>query len=206
MLKLPNVTLVTVGSEKYREQNQKALDYSSKDIAFGSVMNIIHNCDTIDKWNKAIFYDLGDWIQTEYALLVHPDGFVVNPDAWRPEFLDYDYVGAPWPLPTDDYSYRDRNGEIIRVGNSVSLRSKKLLELPKKLDLEWQSFYGNTNEDGAVCVNYRHYFLEAGMTFAPLDVAKYFSHETMIPEVEGIKPFAFHKHAGTNSIYPNFEV
>ena len=43
------------------------------------------------------------------------------------------------------------------------------------------------------------------MRIAPLEVAKYFSHETMIPEIQGITPFAFHKWAGTNAGYPKFK-
>jgi hypothetical protein len=42
------------------------------------------------------------------------------------------------------------------------------------------------------------------MRIAPLEVAKYYSHEKMIPEVQGITPFAFHKWEGTNAQYPNF--
>ncbi len=42
------------------------------------------------------------------------------------------------------------------------------------------------------------------MRYAPLEVAKYFGHESMIPEVEGIRPFVFHKWAGTNKEYPKF--
>ena len=119
-------------------------------------------------------------------------------------FLNYEYIGAPYPLPQDNFSYRDIDGNLIRVGNSVSLRSKKLLDLPIQLGLEWKSFHGYYNEDGYICVNYRHKYLENGIKFANIDVAKYFSHEMMIPEVQGIKPFAFHRHYGTNSIYPNY--
>jgi len=136
--------------------------------------------------------------------LVHADGFVVNPSAWRDEFLDYDYIGAPWPLPKDDFSYRDINGKIFRVGNSVSLRSKRLLDLPIKLNLPWEPYHGFYNEDGFICGKNRHIYEANGMRFAPLDVAKYFSHETMIPEVRNIKPFAFHKWAGSNRAYPKF--
>ena len=42
------------------------------------------------------------------------------------------------------------------------------------------------------------------MKFADINIAKYFSHETMIPEIQGIKPFAFHRHYGSNVIYPNY--
>jgi hypothetical protein len=110
-------------------------------------------------------------------------------------------IGDPWPLPNDNFSYRDNSDNVIRVGNSVSLRSKKLLDVPIKLKLEWKPFHGFTNEDGFICVNYRHKYLDEGCQFADIDVAKYFSHETMLPELEGIKPFAFHNYFGTNEQY-----
>ena len=134
-LKLPNVTLCTFGSEKYKDQQQNVLDYSSREIEFGAVKNIIVNTNTIDEWNRTVVFDLGDYIETDFALLIHPDGFVVHPEVWKDEWLQYDFIGAPFPLPKDNFSYRDINGKIQRVGNSVSLRSKKLLDLPKKIGM-----------------------------------------------------------------------
>lgn len=204
-LQLPSVTLCTFGAEKYHASNQKALDYSCRGVEFGDVKNIVVPTNTIDEWNRAVVFDLGDHITTEYALLIHPDGFVVHPEAWREEFFDYDYIGAPWPLPTDDFSYRDVNGVIQRVGNSVSLRSRHLLTLPKRTGMEWKPFHGFYNEDGYISVNMRHVFEEHGCRFAPLSVARYFSRETTLPENEHIKTFTFHRHMGKNSAYPNFE-
>ena len=194
--------------------------YSSKDIEWGAIKlvsdvkpdnlpeKITHeHCpkmSNIDEWNYAAIYELGKHVDTEFAMLIHDDGFVVNPDSWREEFLDYDYIGAPWPLPNDDFSYRAKGGELIRVGNSVSLRSKRLIDLPVDLNLEWKPFHGYYNEDGFIAVNYRHVYLEHSMKYAYLEVAKHFSHETMIPEVQGIRPFAFHRHYGSNSGYPNY--
>jgi hypothetical protein len=221
MLKLENVTLIALTSVRL-PQTIKALEYSCRGIKFGSVKLasdikpdllpdfIVHEyterSSNIDEWNRNIIYNLSKHIETDYAILIHDDGFIVNPEAWRNEFLEYDYIGAPWPLPSDDYSYLDVNGKIVRQGNSVSLRSKKLIDLPNKLNLEWKHFHGFTNEDGFICVNYRHKYIEEGCKFADIEVAKYFSHETMIPEIRGIKPFAFHRHFGTNSIYPNYRV
>jgi hypothetical protein len=205
-IKLLNVTLCCIGSEKYKNQQQQALDYSSKDIEFGAVKNIIVSTNSIDEWNKAVVYDLGDYIDTEFALLIHPDGFVVHPESWREEWFQYDFIGAPFPLPKDSFSYRDVHGVIQRVGNSVSLRSRKLLQLPKKIGMEWKPFHGFYNEDGYVSVNMRHVFEENGCRFAPLEVARYFGREYDIPENENIeKTFVFHKHQGRNKIYPNFE-
>lgn len=219
MLNLKNVTLVILSSIKL-DKSIKALEYSCGGINFGSVKLVSHEkpdnlpdfithefcpkMSNVDEWNYAAIYELPKHIETEFCILVHDDGFIVNPDSWRDEFLKYDYIGAPWSLPNDDFSYRDINGDLIRVGNSVSLRSKKLLDLPIKLNLEWKSFHGYYNEDGYICVNYRHRYIENGCNFADINVAKYFSHEAMIPEIQGIKPFAFHRHYGSNSIYPNY--
>jgi len=217
--KLPNVTLVAMATRNVEETLQ-ALEYSCKGVEYGSVKLLSHytpydigkiieftridKIKSIDDWSYKIIYELNRYIDTEFALLVHADGFVVNPSSWRDEFLEYDYIGAPWPLPADNFSYRDVNGDIVRVGNSVSLRSKRLLELPIKLDLPWEPFHGHWNEDGFICTKNKHIYEANGMKFAPLEVAKYFSHESMIPEVKAIKPFAFHKWAGSNHIYPKF--
>jgi hypothetical protein len=186
MLNLENITLVSMTSVGI-EPTIKALEYSCKDINFGSV-KLISDIKPDNLPNN----------------IIHEDGFIVNADMWNPKFLEYDYIGAPWPLPNDDFSYRDIKNNIVRVGNSVSLRSKKLIDLPVKLNLEWKPFHGYYNEDGFICVNNRHIYEEYGCKFANIDIAKYFSHETMIPEIEGIKPFAFHRHYGTNSKYPNY--
>jgi len=219
MLKLPNVTLIALTSVKI-EQHIKALEYSCKGIEFGSVKlaspekpenlpDLItwektERTSNINEWNYAAIYNLGKHIDTEFCILIHDDGYIVNPEMWKDEFLDYDYIGAPWPLPNDNFSYRDINGELIRCGNSVSLRSKKLIDLPVELNLEWKPFHGFYNEDGFIAVNYRHIYKEHGMKYADIDVAKYFSHETMVPEVEGITPFMFHRYAGTNAKYTKF--
>lgn len=204
-IKLPNVTLCCFGSEKYKDQQQKALDFSSQYIEFGAVKNIIVPTNSIDEWNRAVVFDLGDYIETEYALLIHPDGGVGEPTLWKDTWMQYDYIGAPFPLPMDNFSYRDINGKIQRVGNSVSLRSKKLLQLPKKIGMEWKSFHGYYNEDGFICVNMRHVFEEHGCKFAPLEEAIFFGKENSIPENKGMKTFTYHKTVGENSIYPNFE-
>jgi glycosyltransferase involved in cell wall biosynthesis len=218
-IQLTNVTLVAMATRNVEETLQ-ALNHSCRGVKYGSVKLLSHytpyeldkniefiridKIKSIDDWSYKIIYELNQYIDTEFALLVHADGFVVNPSSWKDEFLDYDYIGAPWPLPTDNYSYRDAHGNIVRVGNSVSLRSKRLLELPIKLNMPWEPFHGYWNEDGFICVKNKHIYEANGMRFATLDVAKYFSHEAMIPEVKGIKPFAFHKWAGSNKIYPKF--
>ena len=197
MLKLPNVTLICL-TNKDLEGHKRAIDRSCEGIEWGGVKIIWDEKITgIDDWNKKIVYELGNYVDTDFAMLVHGDGYVVRPEAWQEDFLHYDYIGAPWPLPgrdipDDGYSYRTPNGDIARVGNSVSIRSRKLLNLPRELNLEWRSFYGNTNEDGFLCCHNREILEENGIKFAPLEAAKYFSKEHEIEENKGIETFAFH--------------
>lgn len=212
MLQLPNVTLICVATRDHAEaltallisSNTTQIEYRSivfvTDVPVESFYNkvcdrynfkyhIIDSFETIDDWNKFIFYDLHKYVDTEFCLLIHPDGYVINPDKWDDRFLQYDYIGAPWPADT----IHDVYGNEVRVGNSISIRSKRLLELPSKLNLPWAEYNGSFNEDTQICAHYRPYFIGAGMNFAPVEIAALFSHEIPVPETEGIVPFAFHQ-------------
>lgn len=195
----------------------KAIECSCNGINYGSVKLItdkipekipdyievcyIEEISNIDEYSYNMIYKLSDYIDTEFALIIQSDGYVINPTSWRDEFLEYDYIGAPFAIPNDNFSYRDFNGNIFRVGNGgFSLRSKKLIDLPNKLNLEWKPFHGFYNEDGFICAMNRHIYEQNGCKFAPIDIAKYFSHETDISEIQGIIPFGFH---GKNSKYCN---
>lgn len=194
MLKLHNVTLIALSGINYHtNENLEAIERSRKGIEWGAV-KYIQQGDIIDinSWNRACIFDLWKYVDTEFAMFIHGDGYVIRPDLWRDEWLQYDFIGAPWPLPKDDYSYRDEEGRLIRVGNSVSLRSKRILALPTMLKLPWKPYYGNTNEDGFLCCHNRIKLEHMGIRFAPLEVAKYFSKEHEIPENQGIETFAFH--------------
>jgi len=208
MIDLNNVTLVSMSSINI-EDTIKSLQYSCEDINFNSVKIITHEIPNnlppnieycyIDKipdintYSYNMIYKLSDYIQTDFALIVQSDGYVINPNMWSNDFLEYDYIGAPFSLPKDNFSYRDVFGNIFRVGNGgFSLRSKKLIDLPIKLNLEWKPFHGFYNEDGFICAMNRHIYEENGCKFAPMEVAKYFSHEADIPETHGIIPFGFH--------------
>lgn len=221
-LVLSNVTLAAMTSVNLYE-TIRAMEYSMRGIDFGDVVLITHRkpltlpkgiryshtskLNDIDKFNYKMVYELGEHIHTEFALIVHADGFVVHPESWRDEFLDYDYIGSPWPLPQNDYAYRDSKGEIVRVGNSVSIRSKRLLDFPGQAGLPWEKMAedDNYNEDTFLCCKYKNVIEEAGMRFAPIEVAKYFGHEHMIPEIMDVEaPFLFHKWRGRNGQYPQF--
>ena len=71
-----------------------------------------------DAYSKFVLKELLPYVRTEHLLLVQWDGYVVNPDAWDPAFLECDYLGAKWFWHSDG----------MRVGNGgFSLRSRRLL-------------------------------------------------------------------------------
>lgn len=197
MLHLPDVTLILLTNRDF-DGAKTATDVSCGGIEFGAVKIIWDEKITgIDEWNRKIIYELPNYVDTSHALLIHQDGYVAEPGAWNPEWLELDYIGAPWPLPRDSFSYQDEVGRIQRVGNSVSLRSKKLMDAvartPESYFWSFKEKYGNTNEDGYICCHNRFYLERLGCKFATLEQAVHFSKEHEIPENLGITTFAFHK-------------
>jgi hypothetical protein len=219
MLELNNITLLTVSTVDVEESIQ-ALAYSNRGVKFKSVKLFSHynpsphldfydfikirKFKNVEEWGYFIVYELHNYIETDYILLIHADGFVVNPNSWTNDFLKYDYIGAPWPIPNDDFTYKDQKNRLIRVGNSVSLRSLRLLKFPSENKLKWTDTHGFFHEDGYICTKINHLIEDAGMRFAPIELAVRFSQETPVSEAEDIKPFVFHKWMGSNNKNPRF--
>ena len=192
MLKLPDVTFIALTGKDFYKHDE-VIDICTKDIEWGAVKIIYdYQCDSIEKWNEKVIFELPKYIFTTHAFLFHPDGYVINPKLWNPEWLKYDWCSSPWPLPQDNYSYRTPSGRLIRVGNSVSLRSKKLMDLAATQPMEFH--YGNNNEDGQICVWLRDWLEEKGCKFMPFEEAIYFGKEATLPENKGVDTFCFHKY------------
>ena len=214
ILNLKNITLVCFAIPGQYRASIKAIQYSIKQInffqsilftdqlqkpIFGIEQVKVPTFTNVYDWGEFVVYQLYKYITTEFVILIHDDGFIVNANKWDDHFLNYDYIGAPWP------PIYKKNNELIRVGNSVSLRSKKILELPSLLNLDWQKAHEvNYHEDGFLC--HMHYDLmkKNGIIYAPFEVACKFSREHTLPENINIDPFAFHKWRGKNSHYPCF--
>ena len=223
MIELPNVTLISIDTTDDLSGTLNAVYTSMKGINFGNVKiittkeqiknnssltneNFIFEESIVDiknykDYNHYVIYNLHNHVNTSHCLLVQPDGFVLFPEKWDNSWLEYDYIGAPWAYVED--AYIDPFGNHHRVGNGgFSLRSRKFLEVPTKVEVPWETnnsnFYWmpegvvNYHEDGNVCVHNRHIFIEQGCEYAPVEVAVRFSQETRVPECDGIIPFGFH--------------
>jgi len=206
MIQLPEVTLSCVTSVEI-EKSSRAIAESTRHIQFGKVQFIsdqepnhhVFNCDvewikipTLDYvgYSEFMFHELYKYLETPYSLTVQHDGWIHNPGLWRDEFLEYDYIGAPWEHSEE--AYMTRQGEHVRVGNGgVCLRSSFMLNAPTDLNMELKEEQGYYNEDGNFCVYHRKEFLDHGAGYAPIEVAAKFSTEKWIDGIS-TDSFAFH--------------
>ena len=193
MIRILNVTLIVLSGLGYQTQeNVEAIKKSCKGIEFGAVKYIQDSkIKNIESWNEAVIYDLPKYVETSHCLFMHADSEIIHPELWDNEWLKLDFIGSPWPLPRWKGEFEDTLGRVQRVGNSVSLRSKKLMDLVATQPMDYH--YGNNNEDGEICVWQRDFLEEQGCKFAPLEVAVNFSKEHEIPENKNLKTFAFHQ-------------
>lgn len=77
----------------------------------------------IEDYNRIILEHLPAVVEQDFCLVAQFDGFILNAEAFSPDFYNFDYIGAVWP----DYPEH-------RVGNGgFSWRSKKLLDAVAQL-------------------------------------------------------------------------
>lgn len=196
---IDNIVLTAIsGNEKYLRDTIKAVEYSSKDVRFPYTQilsNIKFNhdyikCVEIPPINSSLEYSdfcvlhLHKYIDKDFMFLIQYDGFILDINKWKDEFLDYDYIGAPWP---EFWCYYEVNPPIThstRVGNGgCCIRSRKLLQLtPHICDI--YSLH-EPIEDAFICRTYKSLFEKLGCKFAPIELAADFSIEHEIEERPG---------------------
>lgn len=181
MLELPQVTLIGIDCVDV-ERLLHAVAICRRSIRFGDVrvltslphadpaIILIDPITSIEAYSAFMVKELNSYVATPFALVIQHDGFILNPDGWRDDFLDYDYIGAP---------HVEDDGEYFGNGG-FSLRSKRLLELMQH-DESIQLPPGEdgipTPEDWYICVMAREYLEERGIRFAPAEVARHFAIE-----------------------------
>jgi len=144
---------------------------------------------SIEDYNRVSISRVVEQVETEFALVIHWDGFVLDASQFSPHFLFYDYIGAPWPF-LDNYN----------VGNGgFNCRSRRMLDIVAK--------YADRRPEGEaddlfMCRRIRG-LLEAefGLNFAPKEIAAHFSVE----DVPVRWPtFGFHGLRHLPTVYRNF--
>jgi hypothetical protein len=190
MLKLPGVTLV-IRDAYCPDLARLALQDTLKLIKPEEVLvfspNNLHVPEALwwesPKWItlkehcEFFWYKMPEYIRTPMVLSIEWDGWVIAPSQWSPEFMEYDFVGAPWWY-----------NESHNVGNGLGLRSLKLMEfLIKHKEL----LPVQAKEDEVLCRTYRPILEMHGFKWPSEQLASRFSFECTRPSIES-KHFMFH--------------
>jgi hypothetical protein len=156
------------------------------------VTNVLSSpINTLYDYSLFAINDLYKHINTDFALCIQRDGYPVNAKAWRDDFFNYDYIGAPWLWAPVGHADR-----ICPVGNCVgnggfSLRSRALMEEAAKYSYadRWKEIRSSAdpatsdkdilNEDEFICREISNDLKSSGFKFAPVEIAHSFSIENM---------------------------
>ena len=192
-LQLSNITLLAATSIDV-DQTQLAMRISLQNISFGAVKFLsssvpkkkykdieyvsIPSMNFLD-YSRLIVEDLHKYFETSHCLIVQADSFVVNSDLWKDEFLEYDYIAAPWSDTIQVSPDLILNMKENVVGNGgFSLRSHKLAETTAKINFNSLKF-PIKSEDVVICHYLYKEMVEKGIRFAPPELAAQFSMENV---------------------------
>ena len=118
---------------------------------------------TTKDYSDLLLTGLRKYVAGTHVLVIQWDSFILHPELWINDFLQYDYIGAVWPHHLD-----------TPVGNGgFSLRSVKLLEA-----LESPAITKSHPEDLCICADNKITLEnQFGIRFAPAQVAEQFAVE-----------------------------
>lgn len=159
---------------------------------------VTHKIRPINSTNNYSFFilnDLIDYIDSEFVMIMQTDGYPLNVNSWSDKFLEYDYIGAPWSRVISrngQYSVPVRpNPKLMNllvngsVGNGgLCIRSKRLVERVANYNYDLSPVYwegldvtDTATEDEYICKYKRRELESEGFTFAPVELAQFFSIE-----------------------------
>lgn len=127
--------------------------------------------NSIEEYNIFCLNKLYKFIHSKFCMIFQWDGCISNPHLWDETFLNFDYIGAPWPC-SEKWLGKYKTNDAGIVGNGgFSLRSLRLL-------YECNRFKNiKCNEDIAISLIFRKILIDRGLKFADLETGKQFSVE-----------------------------
>ena len=142
---------------------------SDQDFYPGSKFIAHEPVQNFRQYNELMLKGVAQHVTQGHALYIQYDSMVHQSNRWLPEFLEYDYIGAPWP--------NEPEGQNIGNGG-LSLRSAAFLQACQDPEIKLLAKYSFINEDKCLGQDYRP-LLESryGMKFAPTPLAQRFSYE-----------------------------
>ena len=206
IIKLPDWSHTVICGNLNYEFMKKILNSISPNIKL--VKLDIDNLNTAEYSRLLMTKDFWNNFNGEKLLLYQEDSYMFH-NQIEP-FLEYDYIGAPWPINQDEHI----NQKVYGVGNGgFSLRSKsKMIEVIEKIDWKKDLILGSNLKE--YMKNTNNYIIPEDVYFskslleknigkvAPRKIALKFSQETQ----KSINPLGGHNFfiANNNKLLPNY--
>jgi hypothetical protein len=200
MLTLPNVSLIIIDTHCADLARLAVFDsirhikfadlliFSSDCLFFGqSCRNVrIPRFESNEEFTRFLWLAVPNHLATDYMLIIQWDSWILDPGMWTGEFLNYDYIGAPW-------SYNDG----LNVGNGCGLRSRQLMRFLQAKTAEFP--VPHDKEDDVLCRHYRPRLESHGFKWAPEQLASRLSFEGSRPAPDS-RHFMFHDSFNFSSV------
>lgn len=131
-----------------------------------------------EDYERQIICELPRWFKTSHCLFQEWDSAIVNPNAWNPNWMTKDFIGAPWPYDFHEIGYPPCTNYTCVGNGGFSLRSKEFCIATGELFHECGDPKEATRlSDAWICRTMRPQLDRAGLLFASEDEALKFSCE-----------------------------
>lgn len=153
---------------------------SNKDLKISGVMNycLVNDWPDKDSAQEFLWHDIPSMINTSHFLFCEWDAWVLDSGQWTDDFLEYDYIGAPWSWLSERAV--GNGGFSLHSTEMARYVAKHSEEFPVTHPFVW---------DLLLCREYRPKLEEAGFRFASQPIARQFSFET---RHDRLNTFGFH--------------
>lgn len=131
-----------------------------------------------EEYERQIICDLPKWFTTDFCLFQEWDSAIMNPAAWNNDWMQFDFIGAPWPYDFTEIGYPPCIQENCVGNGGFSLRSRRFC-------LNTAALFANNGQpiealrlsDAWISRTIRPQLEQAEMKFAPEEAAMQFSCE-----------------------------
>ncbi len=166
------LTLISVDTGNRVELTSWAIKQCLDRATFDAVKLLTHNMsqphavqiprfEGVHGYSTFVVRHLHEYFDTSHCLIVQWDGFMLNPLAWQPRFLNFDYIGAAY-------------GNWVGIGG-FSLRSHRFMKVASTFKLNES---GHPEDSWLSLTHRREFELKHGIRYAPTDVANGFTMES----------------------------
>jgi hypothetical protein len=169
--------------------------FGSNPLNVGENFYKINRIKSINEYNSFVLYTVPFFVEEDCICFFQWDGYPINTSRFLEAFLDFDYIGAPWP--------HLREGKQIVGNGGFSIRSNRMMRFisDNRIELEQRTLnhrQNNDPEDVYICVTLYEILNLNGFKFAPVELASQFSFEA--PPAENT--FGFHGAFNLPFLYP----